>query len=181
MFTQIIPLEMFAGVADFMRIMDTNRDFAWWAETLIAEETKELKKADAEDEGMEQIFKESADLFYVVSGFYNCIPANAQPLLTEERHAAIAEILQDAWNTLATVSTKYKIPMNLFGEAFAIVHMSNMSKLDENGEPIRREDGKILKGPNYQPPNMAPVVMKWDKLMEQLKQQESTSDAETPE
>ena len=35
--------------------------------------------------------------------------------------------------------------------AFDIVHESNMSKLDENGEPILREDGKILKGPNYKP------------------------------
>lgn len=28
------------------------------------------------------------------------------------------------------------------------VHRSNMSKLDDNGQPIRRDDGKILKGPN---------------------------------
>ncbi len=35
---------------------------------------------------------------------------------------------------------------------------SNMSKLDENGEVIRREDGKILKGPNFFPPNIAKVI-----------------------
>lgn len=38
------------------------------------------------------------------------------------------------------------------------VHESNMSKLDENGEPIYREDGKVLKGPNYQPPNLNDLV-----------------------
>jgi predicted HAD superfamily Cof-like phosphohydrolase len=32
---------------------------------------------------------------------------------------------------------------------FSEVHNSNMSKLDENGKPIYREDGKVLKGPNY--------------------------------
>jgi predicted HAD superfamily Cof-like phosphohydrolase len=32
------------------------------------------------------------------------------------------------------------------------VHRSNMSKLGEDGKPIRREDGKVLKGPNYAPP-----------------------------
>ena len=32
------------------------------------------------------------------------------------------------------------------------VHESNMSKLDEDRRPIRREDGKVLKGPNYKPP-----------------------------
>ncbi len=37
-------------------------------------------------------------------------------------------------------------------EAFERVHRSNMSKLDEAGRPIYREDGKVLKGPNYKPP-----------------------------
>ena len=39
-------------------------------------------------------------------------------------------------------------------EALNRVHESNMSKLDEDGKPIYREDGKVLKGPNYQPPNL---------------------------
>lgn len=34
------------------------------------------------------------------------------------------------------------------------VHRSNMTKLDKDGLPIKREDGKILKGPNYSPPNL---------------------------
>jgi NTP pyrophosphatase (non-canonical NTP hydrolase) len=39
-------------------------------------------------------------------------------------------------------------------EAYRRVHQSNMSKLGEDKQPIRREDGKILKGPNYQPPDL---------------------------
>jgi predicted HAD superfamily Cof-like phosphohydrolase len=39
-------------------------------------------------------------------------------------------------------------------EAFVLTHKSNMSKLGEDGKPIRRQDGKILKGPNYAPPNL---------------------------
>lgn len=42
--------------------------------------------------------------------------------------------------------------------AFDEVHASNMSKLGANGKPIYREDGKILKGPNYCPPNLAPLL-----------------------
>ena len=38
------------------------------------------------------------------------------------------------------------------------VHKSNMSKLDENGIPILREDGKVLKGPNYKPPNLEDLI-----------------------
>lgn len=41
---------------------------------------------------------------------------------------------------------------------FAEVHRSNMTKLGEDGQPIYREDGKILKGPNYQPPDLKRVL-----------------------
>lgn len=37
---------------------------------------------------------------------------------------------------------------------FREVHVSNMSKLGEDGKPIYREDGKVVKGPNYRPPNL---------------------------
>lgn len=40
-------------------------------------------------------------------------------------------------------------------EALRRVFESNMSKLDESGKPIYREDGKVLKGPNYQPPDLS--------------------------
>ena len=38
------------------------------------------------------------------------------------------------------------------------IHKSNMSKLDEDGKPIYREDGKVLKGPNYKPPDLSDLV-----------------------
>ena len=43
-------------------------------------------------------------------------------------------------------------------EAMHRVHESNMSKLDEYGKPIFREDGKVLKGPRYQPPKLEDLV-----------------------
>ena len=43
-------------------------------------------------------------------------------------------------------------------EAMYRVHESNMSKLDEHGNPVLREDGKVLKGPNYSPPNLEDLV-----------------------
>lgn len=42
--------------------------------------------------------------------------------------------------------------------AYAEVHRSNMSKLGEDGKPIRRADGKALKGPNYSPADMTRFV-----------------------
>lgn len=43
-------------------------------------------------------------------------------------------------------------------EAFRRVHASNMSKLDVNGRPIIRDDGKVLKGENYQEPDLSDLV-----------------------
>ena len=38
------------------------------------------------------------------------------------------------------------------------VHVSNMTKLGADGRPVRRADGKILKGPHYRPPEIAAVL-----------------------
>ena len=43
-------------------------------------------------------------------------------------------------------------------EAMKRVHKSNLSKLGLDGKPIRRPDGKVLKGPEYQPPNLSDLV-----------------------
>ncbi|MGB5944280.1 MAG: nucleoside triphosphate pyrophosphohydrolase family protein [Leeuwenhoekiella sp.] len=41
---------------------------------------------------------------------------------------------------------------------FAEIHRSNMSKLDANGKPIYRADGKVLKGPGYSEPNFKKIL-----------------------
>ena len=43
-------------------------------------------------------------------------------------------------------------------EAMQRVHRSNMSKLGLDHKPIRRADGKVLKGPNYEPPTLKDLV-----------------------
>lgn len=43
-------------------------------------------------------------------------------------------------------------------QALDRVHKSNMSKLGLDGKPIRRVDGKVLKGPNYKPPILNDLV-----------------------
>ena len=40
----------------------------------------------------------------------------------------------------------------------AEVHRANMSKLDRNGEPVLRADGKVVKGPDYRPPDIAAAL-----------------------
>jgi predicted HAD superfamily Cof-like phosphohydrolase len=45
-------------------------------------------------------------------------------------------------------------------EVFNEIQRSNMSKLDSNGKPIFREDGKVLKGENYFKPNLKAIIEK---------------------
>ena len=43
-------------------------------------------------------------------------------------------------------------------ECFEEVHRSNMSKLGENGRPIHREDGKVMKGPGFFEPDLENIL-----------------------
>ena len=45
-------------------------------------------------------------------------------------------------------------------EVFNEIQRSNMSKLSAEGKPVIREDGKILKGPNYFKPNIKSILEK---------------------
>jgi len=45
-------------------------------------------------------------------------------------------------------------------EVFDEIQRSNMSKLSADGKPVIREDGKILKGPNYFKPNIKSILEK---------------------
>ena len=43
-------------------------------------------------------------------------------------------------------------------KCFNEVHRSNMSKLSEEGKPIYNEFGKVMKGPNYSPPDLKRII-----------------------
>ena len=72
------------------------------------------------------------------------------------------QLHEDALKELADlVYVCYQYAENMgwvLDEALDRVHKSNMSKLDDNGEPIYRDDGKVLKGPNYEPPYLKDLV-----------------------
>ena len=56
--------------------------------------------------------------------------------------------LSDLQYVLSGMAISFNLPLE---EAFTRVHTSNMSKLVD-GKPLKRADGKFLKGPNYHPP-----------------------------
>lgn len=69
----------------------------------------------------------------------------------------IADSLADLLYVAIGAAISYGIPID---EVFEEVHRSNMSKLDANGKPIHREDGKVIKGPNYFPPDIVSILRK---------------------
>jgi len=66
---------------------------------------------------------------------------------------ALGDMLYILCGTILDHGLQYKIE-----EVFAEIHRSNMSKLDSDGKPIYREDGKVLKGPNYSEPNLKQIL-----------------------
>jgi predicted HAD superfamily Cof-like phosphohydrolase len=84
--------------------------------------------------------------------------------LEEYRQAAEAGDLvgvADALSDLAYVLYGTYVAHGLQAEAealFAEVHASNMSKLDADGKPVLREDGKVLKSARFRPPDLRAVL-----------------------
>lgn len=69
--------------------------------------------------------------------------------------AALLKELCDLQYVLSGFAVTFGLPLD---EAFERVHESNMSKLGPDGKPIYREDGKVLKGPNYKKPDLSDLV-----------------------
>jgi len=68
---------------------------------------------------------------------------------------ALGDMLYILCGTIIEHGMQYKIE-----EVFEEIQRSNMSKLGENGEPVYRDDGKVLKGPNYFKPNIEAILNK---------------------
>lgn len=110
--------------------------------------------------------KELADLLYVTAGLAYQMSYQLSKANKYTENGIYEYSISDLVSEIATGRKDRKCLSNLiyclFGyansmgwdllEAYRRVHLSNLSKLDDAGKPIRREDGKVLKGPNYKPP-----------------------------
>lgn len=68
---------------------------------------------------------------------------------------ALGDMLYILCGTIIEHGMQHKIE-----EVFDEIQRSNMSKLGADGKPIYREDGKVLKGPNYFKPNIKEILDK---------------------
>ncbi|HTL81168.1 MAG TPA: nucleoside triphosphate pyrophosphohydrolase family protein [Bacteroidia bacterium] len=68
---------------------------------------------------------------------------------------ALGDLLYITFGTILRHGLQHKIE-----EVFDEIHRSNMSKLDENGKPIFREDGKVMKSQKYFRPDIRTILEK---------------------
>jgi hypothetical protein len=83
------------------------------------------------------------------------IKYSAAPSL--ENLVEVADGLVDSVVVIMGLANQLGLPWQ---EMWNEVHRSNMSKLGEDGRPIKRADGKFLKGPNYSPPDLHSILMR---------------------
>lgn len=103
--------------------------------------------------------------FVAASGFKLVIeysnPASEDPIckLIDSKHppdiVQVADALGDIRYVTDGASLEWGIPLE---KILREVHRSNMSKLGEDGKPVYRDDGKVMKGPNFTPPEIEAIL-----------------------
>lgn len=130
------------NVRQFREVFGASQDPALWSR-LIEEELNEF------DQALRELLKEYVDVIYVLEGarqVFEEFPDNGVPVGQFERVERAAAAVQAIF------------PPLVLQMAAQAVHNSNMSKLGDDGKPVRREDGKVLKGPNYKPVDFTAFV-----------------------
>ena len=113
---------------------------------------KEFRKAYGIKNSMEQV---ELQLNLIGEEFQEWIQAHKDMnLMMPATRAECLKELADLTYVIYQYAANYDWDLD---EAMDRVHESNMSKLVD-GKPIKREDGKVLKGPNYQPPDLIDLV-----------------------
>jgi hypothetical protein len=110
----------------------------------------------AEKYGTPDHLKELCDLLYVSTGLALTAPDHIGMLLRDSERDVILKQQATVSRTLGSGLEYYG--EDVFIEAFSRVHDSNMSKLDNEGQPVLREDGKVIKGPNYKKPDLTDLT-----------------------
>lgn len=91
---------------------------------------------------------------------YNLMKEENEEYLEAARQGDLVEIadaLGDQLYILCGTILKHGLQHKI-AEVFLEIQRSNMSKLDENGQPIYREDGKVMKSSLYFKPNIGAIL-----------------------
>lgn len=150
-----MPHEM---VAEFIVAFNGSLDPRLWIKLI----DEELEEVFAETYGTEEHLKELCDLLYVSTGMALTSVDHVGMLIRNTERDTVLKQQAKVSRTLDSGLEYYG--EEVLAEAFARVHSSNMSKLGSDGMPVLREDGKVMKGPNYKKPTLTDLLEKANEL-----------------
>lgn len=102
------------------------------------------------------LIEEAIEFAYASGVELTCYPDVChEPLSDPANLVEAADALADLRYVTDGAALEWGIPLE---KCLREVHRSNMSKLGEDGKPILRADGKILKGPNFTLPDLEAII-----------------------
>lgn len=125
-----------------MKVEEFHKAFGLAIDEPVTEDLMSLRDSLIKEEGKE-LSDEMVDTFLSVPRYSTEITPNMIKEMTDLLYVVYG------------MAVSFGIDLDT---AFNRTHISNMSKLGEDGKPIYREDGKVIKGPNYAPPDMSDLV-----------------------
>ena len=147
------------SVYEFANTFDTPNDPELWY-SLVVEEVFEFYEEFVLNGVTPNLLKEYADVLYVIAGFIR-LEDTTDYAVNDKQYYKLLNTLQFAEDVvLSLFSTK------LVMEAFERVHLSNMSKLDKDGNVLRHASGKVMKSDLYQKPNLNDLINKEEMIQE---------------
>lgn len=152
-------------VEEFIVAFGASLDSRLWIK-LMAEEGEELREQmdvyaqTGSPEDKAKMLKELVDCIYVFTGFdlVTSLDSIERCPISEEEKLEWYKCIDEVHRVGINCLDEYFDDDELLLEAVRRVHASNMSKLGDDGKPIRREDGKVMKGPNYKEPDLSDLV-----------------------
>jgi NTP pyrophosphatase (non-canonical NTP hydrolase) len=135
-------------------------------ESLLVEEAYELfhvvvNHQEPTIEALSEFLKESSDLYFVLFGYFQMLDETGETVSISDSTKNVLELAFDMVAEIILLDPEAND--QIFGEAFERVVASNMTKLGDDGKPVRNEAGKVMKGPNYVAPDLTDLAERLSK------------------
>jgi NTP pyrophosphatase (non-canonical NTP hydrolase) len=135
-------------------------------ESLLVEEAYELINVVLEHHGptieaISEFLKESSDFHFVLFGYFQMLDETGETVSISDDTKKVLNVVLEMVAKIVLLDPA--VNDQIFGEAFERVVASNMTKLGDDGKPVRSEAGKVMKGPNYVAPDLTDLAERLSK------------------
>jgi NTP pyrophosphatase (non-canonical NTP hydrolase) len=137
-------------------------------ESLLVEEAYELIHLVADHpeptiEVISKFLKEAIDVYFVLFGYFQMLDETGEIVSISDDTKKVLNVALEM--VTLTIMLDPVVNDQIFGEAFERVVASNMTKLGDDGKPVRNEAGKVMKGPNYVAPDLTDLAERLSKSL----------------